>query len=82
GSYSNMNLDILFNKNITINETETIDNCTKSKGVISNKTIMSNHPWVKDVEEEQKQLDKEKEEFGADFDKIPLPNKVGAGNEE
>ncbi|MGG7077373.1 phage portal protein [Clostridium sardiniense] len=72
GLYKDIPLELIFNKNIKINETETITNCVNSKGVISNKTIMANHPWVKDPVEEQKQLDKEKEEFGAEFDKIPV----------
>lgn len=82
GTYNNVNIEILFNKNITINEAETIENCFKSKGIISDKTILANHPWVKDVEVEQKQLDKEKEELEISFDNIPLPNKVGEDNEE
>ncbi|MGL4572010.1 MAG: phage portal protein [Clostridium sp.] len=83
GSYKDVPVELIFNKNIKINETETISNCVNSKGVISNKTIMSNHPWVKDPVAEQEQLDKEKEEFGINFDKIPLPNKkVGEGDEE
>lgn len=83
GSYKDVPVELIFNKNIKINETETITNCVNSKGVISNKTIMANHPWVKDPVEEQEQLDKEKEEFGLNFDKIPLPNKkVGEGDEK
>ncbi|MDM0720038.1 phage portal protein, partial [Clostridium perfringens] len=76
-------VELIFNKNIKINETETITNCINSKGVISNKTIMANHPWVQDPVAEQEQLDKEKEEFGINFDNIPLPNKsIGENNEE
>lgn len=82
GSYKDVPVELIFNKNIKINETETITNCVNSKGVISNKTIMANHPWVKDPVEEQEQLDKEKEEFGINFDNIPLPKKVGEGDEE
>ena len=36
--------------------------CSKSKGVISNRTIIKNHPFVDDPEEEEKQLNKEQEE--------------------
>lgn len=83
GSYKDVPVELIFNKNIKINETETITNCINSKGVISNKTIMANHPWVQDPVAEQEQLDKEKEEFEINFDKVPLPNKsVGEGNEE
>lgn len=83
GSYKDVPVELIFNKNIKINETETITNCINSKGVISNKTIMANHPWVQDPVEEQEQLDKEKEEFVINFDNIPLPNKsIGDNNEE
>ncbi|MGU8394906.1 phage portal protein [Clostridium perfringens] len=83
GSYNEVPVELIFNKNIKINETETITNCVNSKGVISNKTIMANHPWVQDPVAEQEQLDKEKEEFGINFDNIPLPNKsIGENNEE
>lgn len=83
GSYKDVPVELIFNKNIKINETETITNCINSKGVISNKTIMANHPWVQDPVAEQEQLDKEKEEFGINFDNIPLPNKsIGENNEE
>ncbi|MBI6020015.1 phage portal protein [Clostridium perfringens] len=83
GSYKDVPVELIFNKNIKINETETITNCINSKGVISNKTIMANHPWVQDPVAEQEQLDKEKEEFVINFDNIPLPNKsIGDNNEE
>lgn len=41
---------LVFNRDISINETEAIDQCGKSKGVISDETIVANHPWVSDVE--------------------------------
>ncbi|MGL4730341.1 MAG: phage portal protein [Clostridium sp.] len=80
GNYKDIDVELIFNKNIKVNETETISNCINSKGVISNKTIMANHPWVKNVEVEQKQLDNEKEESLPFQDKIPI--KEGKANEE
>lgn len=44
------------------NDAELADMCTKSVGIISNKTILKNHPFVENVENEEKQLAKEKEE--------------------
>ena len=44
------------------NDSELVDMCSKSKGVISNKTIIKNHPFVDDPEEEEKHLNKEQEE--------------------
>ena len=43
-------------------ESELADISTKSVGVISHKTILKNHPWVENAEEEEKQIKKEEEE--------------------
>lgn len=56
---SNEDVEIMFNRDIAINESQVITDCQNSKGVISDKTIMEQHPWVEDVEEEIKQLEKE-----------------------
>jgi len=44
------------------NDAELVDMCAKSKGIISDKTILKSHPFVEDVEAEEEQLLKEKEE--------------------
>lgn len=41
------------------NDTELVDMCSKSVGVISNKTILKNHPFVENAEDEEKQLEDE-----------------------
>lgn len=43
------------------NDAELVDMCSKSKGIISDKTILKAHPFVEDVEAEEEQLAKEKE---------------------
>ncbi len=78
GTYNNVDLDILFNRDMEINETEVIDNCGKSKGVISDDTIIANHPWVKDVEKEKEALKEQKQESLPFQDKIP----IGGGADE
>ena len=45
-----------------MNESEIIDNCTKSQGLISDETIIANHPWVDDPQTEIERLKKQKEE--------------------
>ena len=55
-------IDVVFNKDIAINETEVIDNILKSSSIVSRETLLANHPWVKEVEEEIKLLDQYKEE--------------------
>jgi len=79
GTYKNVDLDILFNRDMEINESEVIDNCQKSKGVVSDDTITANHPWVKDVEKEKEALKEQKQESLPFQDKIPIG---GGANEE
>jgi len=57
---SDKEITIVFNRDIAINESTAIEDCQKSKGIISDKTIIANHPWVSDVEEELKQIEKER----------------------
>jgi len=79
GSHKNTDLDILFNRDMEINESEVIENCNKSKGTISDDTIIANHPWVKDVEKEKEVLKEQKQENLPFQDKIPIG---GGANEE
>lgn len=58
--YSEDNINIVFNKNILINESELIDNCIKSLGLISKESAVAKHPWVKNVAEELKKIEKER----------------------
>lgn len=52
---------VTFNRDILINETESIENCAKSVGILSDETIVEQHPWVKDVDLELARKKKEKE---------------------
>lgn len=65
-SVSDKEIEIIFNRDIAINESQAIIDCQNSKSVISNKTIISNHPWTSDVETELKQIEEE--------NKTPEPN--------
>lgn len=56
------NVEVIFNRDVLINETEAISNCAASVGIISDDTIVSMHPWVKDPAAELKKLEKQKEE--------------------
>ncbi|MDD3840770.1 MAG: phage portal protein [Clostridia bacterium] len=62
GNFENEEVELIFNRDIQINETEAINNCINSQDVISQETIVANHPWVNDVEGELERLKKEKEE--------------------
>ena len=78
GDFSNSTVEITFNRDILISEAEAITMCKDSEGVVSKETILTNHPWVNDVEKELKRVNKEKEEqtnpYGDSFP--PAGNKV------
>lgn len=46
-------------RNMITNDTETADIASSSVDVISRRTILSNHPWVEDVDQEVKQIEEE-----------------------
>ena len=62
GNFDGMNVNIIFNKDILINETESIENCQKSVGILSDETIVSQHPWTSDVKKELQRIKKERQE--------------------
>ena len=48
-------------RNAIQNDLETAQTAAQSVGVISDQTVIKNHPWVEDAEAEQKQMKKEQE---------------------
>lgn len=50
------------------NDAELVDMCQKSIGVISTKTILKNHPFVENAEDEEKELAAEKENAAKETD--------------
>ena len=61
------------------NETEQAQICRDSTGIISRKTILKNHPFVENVDEELKQLQKEEKE---DQEKTELYQNAFSGKEK
>lgn len=76
-AYSDEEIEIIFNRDIAINESQAIEDAQNSKGVISNRTIVANHPWVTDLEEELSQIEKENSTPEDDM----IINQVGALDE-
>lgn len=68
GDFANEKVEFVFNRDIFINEGALIDDCVKSVGIISNKTIVSKHPWVVDLAKELGDLETEKAELEASMD--------------
>lgn len=74
GDFENEVVTVTFNRDILINESESITNCQNSVGILSDETIVGQHPWVKDVEKELKRK-KEENNQSEDFYKQPIKNK-------
>lgn len=66
--FSKEQVEFLFNRDIVINETEAITNAKDSIGIISEETIVANHPWTTDTQEELARRKKEREAMMAQSD--------------
>jgi SPP1 family phage portal protein len=81
GDYENETVKFIFNRDILINESESIDNCKNSVGILSNETIVGQHPWVKDPQEELKRIEEEKKtEMDQYSSIIPTNDPPGGGS--
>ncbi len=80
GDFENEKLEVIFNRDMLMNESEIIDNLNKSTGILSKKTIIAQHPWVNDVEEEQQRIDEEQEDSINQYNNAF--KKVGGANGE
>lgn len=61
GDFTGEEVGIVFNRDILINEGEAIENCAKSVGILSQETIVEQHPWTVDKKQELKRLEMERE---------------------
>lgn len=64
------------------NDAETADIASKSKGVISDETIVKNHPWVDNPEDEMMRLKESEKELQFNLDNIPGTEAGDEENEE
>jgi len=71
GNFEKIEVDIVFNRDMAINESEMIQNCNNSKGTVSDETILAHHPYVSDIEDEKKRLNEQKANEGPSWDIVP-----------
>lgn len=64
------------------NDAELASIAQQSVGILSNKTLLGNHPWVTDADQELKQLKKESEEALAEVDQYRGAFKKTGENED
>lgn len=70
GDYTGENVEFIFNRDTLINETDSINNCQNSVGIISDETIVANHPWA--TKDELEKIKKQKEERESMYPNFPL----------
>lgn len=75
-TYNDKGSNFVFNTDVILNETETINNLAISKDMISEKTLLENHPWVRNVEQEMNDLEQDRQKQ-ADFE-IEKQDKLSA----
>ncbi|PNT94156.1 phage portal protein [Clostridium thermosuccinogenes] len=79
-NFNYKDIEITFNQNLPINLIELSDSASKFAGIVSRKTLLSNLPFVEDVDAEMEQIRKEQSET-INLDLIPDANTGGVYNE-
>lgn len=70
GEFDYRDITFTFNKLILTNEKEIIEMAQQSMGTISRTTILENHPWVKNVEQELKRLEQDEKLYGRELEPL------------
>lgn len=87
GDFEGEEINIIFNRDMLMNETEAIQNCAASVGILSDETIMGQHPWVDDPALEMERLEKQREKEQGEYDPFKQqrqkkdPDRGGPGGE-
>jgi len=61
GDFEGEEVEVIFNRDIMISESETITNIKDSVGILSDETLVAQHPWVDDPQAEIERITKQKE---------------------
>ncbi len=74
--YDSTTVQVTFRKTMITNDKEDVEIAKDSKGIISDETIIANHPWVEDVAVEKERLEKQDE---TELDKFTPYKGLGEG---
>jgi SPP1 family phage portal protein len=73
GDFGNESIEVIFNRDMLISESEIITNIQHSVGILSDETLVANHPWVDDPQAELKRMAEQKQAELDDYTK-QFPN--------
>ena len=85
GDFEGEEVEIIFNRDIMVNESAVINDIKNSVGILSDETLVAQHPWVDDPDVELERLKKQKEEevdLYGDFGSGQDPDKNDDGGDE
>ncbi len=78
GDFAGENINIIFNRDMLMDEGAIISNIRNSEGILSNQTLVAQHPWIKDVEDEMQKIEEEKQKVVEEIERQqyePFPRK-------
>src|SRR5690606_12716876 len=78
--YSSEVVDIIFNRDIIINEAEVINMARNSVGILSDETIVANHPWTTNVQAELERIEAQRQRDMSAFESYQ--GFIGRDNQE
>lgn len=61
GDFEGEQADIIFNRDMLMDEGQIIENIKNSVGILSNQTLVAQHPWTEDVDDELQKIEGEKQ---------------------
>lgn len=81
-NYFDTNVDFIFNRDILISETQVIEDIKNSVGILSRRTLVEQHPYIDDVEEEMQRIEEEEQAELSEYRDFGGNNKGDNDNEE
>lgn len=69
GDFDDEKVDIIFNRDMLMDEGQIIENIKNSVGILSNQTLVAQHPFIDDVEAELKKIEDEEKKEMEEFEK-------------
>lgn len=78
GMSTDVDIKQVWTRNIINNDLETAQIATQSMGILPQKLVLQNHPWVDDVEDTEKLLEEEEKEKASMFDSYAESFHVGS----
>lgn len=80
--YNSDDIKIVLNKTMITNDLEIVQIINQSKGTVSDKTLLANHPMVDDVNAEMEELEAQNSKYEDDFISQYYPAKGSQGSDE